>query len=554
MRVAKWASAQTRPDERERRLLRLRQFAARRLCEVNVASAGNDNARTGAVAGFSPALRALLPASGESDQCSPRASFLCNRSPLCVQDSPNCDAAAGRPSGAHTNAHKPARPRVHYAGTQTVTVSSSQSYPLLALPLFFSPATSFQLRSRTGMTSAPNSNKSMPTLESLAGGSPRTSTTTSIKHTLTSSYVQPSLQRQQQPSHHLITPDDTDRCHTDLQVSSQSRINHSNTTTREPRVVIDSDQKPSTMPPLTNQHGTNLHHPQTSTPDNDVCLHPSNIKHQTKSSSNMSRLMAHQETPDDTYKPNTPLQIVATEVDHTQSSVVDNEHTLIELKPRTQLQLDNLDTSSRGKKKPTKFALKFAQTKRFKRLNSSDDEESEHEKTPPPSPDNNDSRGELASTEATISSAYDKGIIEQLDFSENENDNINQATRPSSNNSHHTSISQSVTGTFSKISDAQFECLSNLIKIIRSGNYNDFAELLERRSIKSNLMNVFVDGHTPLHYSIIYGRSLDWCRQLVLNGADPNLSNRAGWHPIHLAAYNGSRDTMRYLIDCYSNQ
>lgn len=115
-------------------------------------------------------------------------------------------------------------------------------------------------------------------------------------------------------------------------------------------------------------------------------------------------------------------------------------------------------------------------------------------------------------------------------------------------------LSSPVTGTYSKISDAQFECLSNLIKIIRSGNYNDFSELLERRSIKSNLMNVFVDGHTPLHYSIIYGRSLDWCRQLVLNGADPNLSNRAGWHPIHLAAFNGSRDTMRYLIDCYSDQ
>lgn len=116
------------------------------------------------------------------------------------------------------------------------------------------------------------------------------------------------------------------------------------------------------------------------------------------------------------------------------------------------------------------------------------------------------------------------------------------------------SISQPKSGTFSKISDAQFECLRNLIKIIRSGNYSDFSELLERRSIKSNLMNVFVDGHTPLHYSIMYGRSLDWCRQLVLNGADPNLSNRAGWHPIHLAAFNGSRDTMRYLIECYADQ
>lgn len=99
-----------------------------------------------------------------------------------------------------------------------------------------------------------------------------------------------------------------------------------------------------------------------------------------------------------------------------------------------------------------------------------------------------------------------------------------------------------------KLTDIQLERLNSLIRIIRNGSYNEFLELLEKRRFK-HLLNVFVDGHTALHYSLIYGRSLAWCKQLVTNGANPNLTNRAGWHPIHLAAFNGSRETMRYLID-----
>lgn len=103
-----------------------------------------------------------------------------------------------------------------------------------------------------------------------------------------------------------------------------------------------------------------------------------------------------------------------------------------------------------------------------------------------------------------------------------------------------------------KLTGAQLDNLSSLIKIIRFGSYDEFLEMLERKGF-NNLLNVFVDGQTALHYSLIYGRSLAWCRQLILSGANPNLTNRAGWHPIHLAAFNGSRETMRYLIDCIAN-
>lgn len=99
-----------------------------------------------------------------------------------------------------------------------------------------------------------------------------------------------------------------------------------------------------------------------------------------------------------------------------------------------------------------------------------------------------------------------------------------------------------------KVTEAQLDRLKCLIKIIRSGNFNEFSEMLQEKTF-NNLLNVFVDGQTALHYSLLYGRSLAWCKQLVLSGANPNLTNRAGWHPIHLAAFNGSLDTMRYLID-----
>ena len=104
-----------------------------------------------------------------------------------------------------------------------------------------------------------------------------------------------------------------------------------------------------------------------------------------------------------------------------------------------------------------------------------------------------------------------------------------------------------------KLTQVQLDHLSTLIKIIRSGSFNEFTELIERGGFKGNLLNVFVDGQTALHYSLLYGRSLNWCKQLVTNGANPNLTNRAGWHPIHLAAFSGSRETMRFLIDCVSD-
>lgn len=113
---------------------------------------------------------------------------------------------------------------------------------------------------------------------------------------------------------------------------------------------------------------------------------------------------------------------------------------------------------------------------------------------------------------------------------------------------HHETIITSHPPPPSKLTQAQRDHLKSLFTIIRHGDYKDFTQLIESGKLK-NLLNVFCEGQTPLHYSLIYGRSLAWCKQLLLNGANPNLTNFAGWHPIHLAAFNGSSETMRYLID-----
>ena len=59
---------------------------------------------------------------------------------------------------------------------------------------------------------------------------------------------------------------------------------------------------------------------------------------------------------------------------------------------------------------------------------------------------------------------------------------------------------------------------------------------------------LFLSLLLPLHV----GRDVSWCQQLVSNGANPNLSNHDGWHPIHLAAFNGLHESLTYLITCNS--
>ena len=79
------------------------------------------------------------------------------------------------------------------------------------------------------------------------------------------------------------------------------------------------------------------------------------------------------------------------------------------------------DSSSKGKKKLPKFALKFAKTKKRKRLGSSDNEQSDLDKTPPPSPDEIESGVQKRrSARNTKKLKYNDDI--ELGFSESDDD------------------------------------------------------------------------------------------------------------------------------------
>lgn len=95
---------------------------------------------------------------------------------------------------------------------------------------------------------------------------------------------------------------------------------------------------------------------------------------------------------------------------------------------------------------------------------------------------------------------------------------------------------------------AQLDTLHKLFQIISDGNLKEFTEILQKETNLKRMLNFFVRGQTALHFSLLNGRDITWCKQLVMKGANPNLTNLAGWHPIHLAAYNSTVETLDYLI------
>lgn len=100
----------------------------------------------------------------------------------------------------------------------------------------------------------------------------------------------------------------------------------------------------------------------------------------------------------------------------------------------------------------------------------------------------------------------------------------------------------------SKITPSQLDQLENLFKFIKDGNFEQFDKLLREKTF-TRLINIYINGHTALHYTLLHGRDKMWCKKLISNGANPNLTNLAGWHPIHLAAFNSTHETLSYLLE-----
>lgn len=91
------------------------------------------------------------------------------------------------------------------------------------------------------------------------------------------------------------------------------------------------------------------------------------------------------------------------------------------------------------------------------------------------------------------------------------------------------------------------------LKLVAKGCKEELGRFLEQHSEKLS-MNQYsqVDGCTPLQRVCQDGavNALPVARLLVQHGADPKLTSRDGWSPIHLASFSGNSALMLYMIKC----
>nr|ACO14612.1 Notch-regulated ankyrin repeat-containing protein B [Caligus clemensi] len=60
------------------------------------------------------------------------------------------------------------------------------------------------------------------------------------------------------------------------------------------------------------------------------------------------------------------------------------------------------------------------------------------------------------------------------------------------------------------------------------------------------------DGQTPLQSSCQMG-SLPLVKLLISYGANPGMTNREGWSPVHIASFSGNTELYSYIVRCNSN-
>lgn len=85
-----------------------------------------------------------------------------------------------------------------------------------------------------------------------------------------------------------------------------------------------------------------------------------------------------------------------------------------------------------------------------------------------------------------------------------------------------------------------------LIEAVRRQDLSEIGDLIGRH--EGNNINILGrEGDSPLHRSCRLG-CLETVKLLVRHGADPELTNREGWSPLHLAVDSGYQDVVVYLL------
>ncbi|XP_057372337.1 uncharacterized protein LOC130693226 [Daphnia carinata] len=84
-----------------------------------------------------------------------------------------------------------------------------------------------------------------------------------------------------------------------------------------------------------------------------------------------------------------------------------------------------------------------------------------------------------------------------------------------------------------------------LIEAVQREDQVQLRHLLAKSATHVNILGQ--EGDSALHRSCRQG-NLDTVKLLVRYGADPELANREGWSPLHLAAHSGYHDVALYLL------
>jgi len=90
------------------------------------------------------------------------------------------------------------------------------------------------------------------------------------------------------------------------------------------------------------------------------------------------------------------------------------------------------------------------------------------------------------------------------------------------------------------------------LKLVAKGSKEELGRFLEQHSERLSMNQYSREGLTPLQRVCQDGEvtALPVARLLVQHGADPKLTSRDGWSPVHLASFSGNSALMLYMIKC----
>jgi len=95
--------------------------------------------------------------------------------------------------------------------------------------------------------------------------------------------------------------------------------------------------------------------------------------------------------------------------------------------------------------------------------------------------------------------------------------------------------------------EATFGCQEDFVKAVRSGDARTLKRVLSRYSPLIEINRSICDGQTALTQSCLDGNA-ESIKILLSYGANPQLANRDGFLPLHVACYRGRLDLLKFFI------